>query len=475
MRRKPGWVLAACLLPFTLATGCAHIGGHYPVNAPLEKFDPGYGYIAQNLGPVGHSEELLMILSFSGGGTRAAAFSYGILEELRGTEIPFDGRKRRLLDEVDMISGVSGGSFTAGYFGLFGDRIFEDYETRFLKKNVQGDLTSGVFFNPVNWVRLSSPYYDRSDLAADYYDKNVFDGKTFGDMLERKGPVILINATDMSLGIRFTFHQQFFSAICSDLSKFPVARACAASSAVPGVLTPLTVKNYGGSCGFVPPPVFASPKLSYRLREQKESMSLLLDSEKKPYLHLIDGGVADNLGLRAVQESIDAVGNFWQMMKLTGREKVRKVVFVVVNAETKTESQWDQFEFVPPFSAMLSNYSTIAIVRYNRETMSILEESFGRWASQIRAGRCPPGQISREPGSCGDIEFYLVDVRFENLKDKAEAGYMAQLPTSFRLPPEDVDRLRAGARKLLSESEDYHRLLKDLNAWVPSKTESMGH
>jgi len=254
-----------------------------------------------------------------------------------------------------------------------------------------------------------------------------------------------------------------------------VARACAASSAVPGVLTPLTVKNYGGSCGFVPPPVFASPKLSYRLREQKESMSLLLDSEKKPYLHLIDGGVADNLGLRAVQESIDAVGNFWQMMKLTGREKVRKVVFVVVNAETKTESQWDQFEFVPPFSAMLSNYSTIAIVRYNRETMSILEESFGRWASQIRAGRCPPGQISREPGSCGDIEFYLVDVRFENLKDKAEAGYMAQLPTSFRLPPEDVDRLRAGARKLLSESEDYHRLLKDLNAWVPSKTESMGH
>jgi NTE family protein len=182
-------------------------------------------------------------------------------------------------------------------------------------------------------------------------------------MLERKGPVILINATDMSLGVRFTFHQITFNIICSDLSKFPVARACAASSAVPGVLTPLTVKNYAGSCGFVPPPVFESPTLSYRLREQKESLSLLLDSEKKPYLHLIDGGVADNLGLRTIQESVDAVGNVWQMMKLTGKEKVRKVVFVVVNAETKTESQWDQFEFVPPFSAMLSNYSTIAIVR----------------------------------------------------------------------------------------------------------------
>jgi NTE family protein len=475
MRRKPGWILTACLLTFALATGCAHIGGHYPVNAHLAKFDPGYGYIAQNLGPVGNSEELLVILSFSGGGTRAAAFSYGVLEELRGVEITFDGKKRRLLDEVDLISGVSGGSFTAGYFGLFGDQIFEDYETRFLKKDVQGDLTFGILLNPVNWVRLSSPFYDRSDLAADYYDKNVFDGKTFGDMLKRKGPVILINATDMSLGIRFTFHQILFNAICSDLSKFPVARACAASSAVPGLLTPLTVKSYAGSCGFVPPPIFESPSLSYRVREQKESLALVMDAEKKPYFHLIDGGVADNLGLRAIQESIDAIGNIWLMLKLTGREKVRKVVFVVVNAETKTESQWDRIEFVPPFSAMISNYSTIAIVRYNRETMALLQESSGRWADQIRTGRCPPGQISTEPGSCGDIQFYLIDVRFENLKDKAEADYLAKLPTSFKLPDEDVDRLKAGARKLLTESKDYQRLLKDLNAWIPSKTNPMGH
>ncbi len=457
------------LFAFALVSGCAHIGGHYPVNAPLKKFDPNYGYIAQNMGPVGHSEELFLILSFSGGGTRAAAFSYGVLEELRGREITFDGKKRRLVDEVDMISGVSGGSFTAAYFGLFGDRIFDDYETRFLKKDVQGDLTFGILFNPVNWVRLSSPFYDRSDLAADYYDKNVFDGKTFGDMLKRKGPMILINATDMSLGTRFTFHQIYFNGMCSDLSKFPVARACAASSAVPGVLTPITVKNYAGSCGFVLSPLLHAHSQSYRTRANQENLALMLDSEKKRYFHLIDGGVADNLGLRAIEESVDAVGNIWKVMQLTGREKIRKVVFIVVNAETKTESQWDKIEFIPPFSAMMSNYSTIAIVRYNRETMALLQESSGRWANQIRTGRCPPGQVSTEPGSCGDIEFYLADVRFENLKDQAEAEYLAKLPTSFRLPDEDVDRLKAAARKILVESEDFQKLLEDLNAWVPSK------
>ena len=451
------------LLGAALATGCSHFG-HYPVNAPLEKYTPGYGYIAQNLGQAGNSEDLMLVLSFSGGGTRAAAFSYGVLEGLRATEVPIGGKKRRLLDEVDVISGVSGGSFTAAYYGLYGDRIFEDYESRFLKKNVQGDILTAMFLNPVNWFRLSSPNFDRSDLAAEYYDENVFDRKTFGDILERKGPLILINATDMSLGSRFVFHQRYFDAICSDLSKFPVARACAASSAVPGVLTPITVKNYAGSCGFVLPTMRGTESRNFRVREMREHMELVLDVKKKPYFHLIDGGVADNLGLRSLEETVDAMGNFWTAMKVTGREKVRKIVLIVVNAESKTESQWDKAEVIPPLSAMLGNYSTIAIVRYNRETMAVLQESFGRWIDQIREGRCPPGQISTEPGSCGDIEFYLVDIRFRNLENEAEADYLAGLPTTFRLSPEEVDRLKAAGRKILTESDDYRKFLRDLDA-----------
>ena len=389
----------------------------------------------RNMGPEGNSEELLLILSFSGGGTRAAAFSYGVLEELRATEVAFDGRKRRLVDEVDMISGVSGGSFTAAYYGLFGERIFEDYEGRFLKKNVQGDLKSGMFLNPVNWFRLSSPFFDRSDLAAEYYDKNVFDGKTFGDMLRRKGPMVLINATDMSLGVRITFNQNLFNAICSDLSKFPVARACAASSAVPGVLTPITLKNYAGRCGFALPPEYETLSPGYRMREMRESVMLMMDPDKKQSFHLIDGGVADNLGLRAIEEAIDAVGNAWTSLKLMGREKVRKVVFIVVNAETKFESKWDRTDIIPPFAAMLSSYSTIAISRYNRETMALLQESFGRWTDQVRTGRCPPGQISREPGSCGDIEYYMVDVRFESLADPSGEGLAVRIAYLFSAAP----------------------------------------
>ena len=75
---------------------------------------------------------------FPAGALAPAAFSYGVLETLRDTKVLIDGRERRLLDEVDWISGVSGGSFTAAYYGLFRDRIFEDFEARFLKKKRPG-------------------------------------------------------------------------------------------------------------------------------------------------------------------------------------------------------------------------------------------------------------------------------------------------------------------------------------------------
>ena len=461
MAPKKSLIIVGLLLLWVLAGGCGHFG-HYPLNDPLDKLEPGYGYIPQNVRSPDNSEDLVLILSFSGGGTRAAAFSYGVLEELRATEVSLDGRKRRLVDEVDIISGVSGGSFTAAYYGLFGDRIFEDFENRFLKKNIQGAVTARVLFNPINWFRLASPYFDRSDLASEYYDEHVFERKTFGDFIKRKGPMVLINAADMSKGTRLTFHQLYFNAICSDLSTFPVARACTASSAVPGLLSPITLKNYAGRCGYTLAPHFDKFSPDYRKREITENLLTALDSKEKPYFHLIDGGVADNLGLRAVEESVTAVGNMWTTLKLSGREKVHKVVFVVVNAEKRVDASWEKNEWIPPFGAMLSNYSSIVISRYNQETVALLQESFERWAREIRTGRCPSGQISTDPGACGDINFYLAEVKFGNLEDPAERSYMDHLPTSFRLKAEEVDKLRDAARRLLRKSEGFQKLLHDL-------------
>ena len=148
-----------------------------PINAPIAEFSRNTGYKFQARQQYSRDSENLVVLAFSGGGTRAAAFSYGVLEMLRRTQIAGPRGTTRLLDEVNVITGVSGGSFTALAYGLYGDKLFDDYEQRFLKRNVQGELISRLL-NPAKWGALSSTGWGRSELAAQLYDEILFGGAT---------------------------------------------------------------------------------------------------------------------------------------------------------------------------------------------------------------------------------------------------------------------------------------------------------
>ncbi|MCF6154014.1 MAG: patatin-like phospholipase family protein [Candidatus Brocadia sp.] len=459
---QPFRMCVSILIIVFLISGCMH----YPVNKPLATVDPNSGYRGKFMSQPGNSDELLLLVSFSGGGTRASAFSYGVLEELRNTEVTINGEKRMLLHEVDGISGVSGGSFTAAYYGLFGDRIFEDFDQKFLKKNVQGGLTRRILIRPDNWVRLSSPFFQRSDLAAEYYDKILFEKKTFQDMAARKGPMVHINATDMVTGIRVTFHQDAFDIICSDLSSYPVARAVTASSAVPVVLTPITLRNYSNDCGFTLPEeaerVRREHDISSRSFHQVSNVEVYQDAAKHKYIHLVDGGVSDNLGLRAALDRVLAFGSVWNTLKYLKLENTHKVVFIVVNAETEVSSHWNLFGKAPTISAMFGAYSSVSVTRYNYETVMLLRESFRRWTEEVQKNRCGDGLISTEPGGCGDIKFYLVEVKFDALRDETERHYFKGMPTSFKLSDKQVDDLRDAAHRILAGSEEFQQLLAEL-------------
>ncbi len=444
-------------------SGCMH----YQVNSPLATVDPNSGYRGKLKDhEPGNSDELLLYLTFSGGGTRASAFSYGVLEELRNTEVTINGQKQMLLNQVDAISGVSGGSFTAAYYGLFGDRIFDDFDQKFLKKNVQGGLTRRILIRPDNWVRLFSPFFQRSDLAAEYYDKILFEKKTFQDMAATKGPMININATDMVTGIRFGFSQDLFDLLCSDLSSYPVARAVTASSAVPVVLTPITLRNYSNDCGFTLPEqierIRREHDISSRSFHQVSNIQPYMDSGKHKYIHLVDGGVSDNLGLRNAIDKVLILGDLWNTIKYFKQENTRKVVFVVVNAETEVSSHWSLLGKAPTISAMFGAYSSVSVTRYNYETVMLLRESFRRWTEEVQQNRCGDSPISTEPGGCGDIKFYLVEVKFDALRDEAERHYFKGMPTSFKLSDKQVDDLRDAAHRILAESDEFQQLLAEL-------------
>ena len=183
------------------------------------------------------------VLAFSGGGTRAAAFSYGVLEKLRDTPVPAGEPSARLLDLVDVITSVSAGSYTAAYYGLFGDRIFDDFRNRFLYRNWQGELL-GLLRRPEHLLAIASRRYNRSDLVAAYLNRTLLDGKTFADMSPAGLPMVILNASNLNNATTFFFIQPQFDFLCSDLSTYPVANAVMASGEVSGPFAPMALRNY---------------------------------------------------------------------------------------------------------------------------------------------------------------------------------------------------------------------------------------
>jgi len=415
----------------------------------------------------GKSDELFLILAFSGGGTRAAALSYGVLEALDRVEIPAPKgiqsandkpARHTLLDEVDLISGVSGGSFTAAYYGLHGRDAFKDYREKVLVQNLQGGLLWGLI-TPVNWFRLWSPRFGRSDMAQEFYDYTIFHGATLGDLASGKGPAIVILATDAIDGIVFPFIPSQFALICSDFEKFPLSRAVAASAAFPGPLTPIVLKNYAGQCDHKVPAwiteALSKPDPTSRVYYNAVMMKTYLDPETKPYIHLIDGGVSDNLGIRGIMDTIAAQGGIVDALKDGELSKTRRVVFIIVDAQTQERPRWRLLDEIPGLDAMLGASSTIMINKYNFETIDLLRRYAGEWTHVAETSGAKP------------IEIHIIHVTFASLPDKAERDSFQTIPTALTLPAEQVDKLRDVAGKILYAQEPFKKLVTDLEGKMP--------
>ncbi len=462
--------LIAVLFGIVSLSACAS----RPINAPIERVDNTQGYrphllLAKRQNNDPHT---LFVLSFSGGGTRAAALSYGLLEELNRTQLVVDGEPRRLIDEVDVITGVSGGSFTALAYALYGDRLFEEYEERFLKRNVQSALVGRVF-NPLNWGRLMSRKFGRSELAAEYYDKILFEGATFADLLDKSGPVAIATGTDISTGSRFAFFQNDFDLICSDLNSVRLSRAAATSSAVPVLLSATTFDNYGGRCQYAYPAWVASVvdpdnrvRPAGRAYQRYKEMKSFQDSADRPYIHLVDGGVSDNIGVRGVLESLEELAASAAFRGQVGFGVIHRIVLIVVNSHSSPSTDWDRSEKPPGIFSQLLQASGVPIERYSFETVETMKDR-AEMAGTRRALRVANARLSgmseaEAEASVPEMELQVLDVSFDALADPEERAYFMDMPTSFVLPPEEIDRLREVAGQLLRQSHTYQLIVEEL-------------
>ena len=471
LARKPFFPVALALAAVTLLLGLSRCA-HRPINAPLSQNQATNAQSFEGMERSRGEHEDLVILAFSGGGTRAAAFSYGVLEALRDIEVTTStGGKTRMLDEVDVITGVSGGSFTALGYGLYGDKLFNLFESSFLKRNVQGTLIRRIL-NPLNWAALWSSGWGRSELAAQLYDEILFHDATFADLERAGGPVIAVGATELTTGARVVFLPQNFDIMCADLSSIKLSRAAAASSAVPVALSPVTIDNYGGHCGYREPAwlrAFADqrnpPRPAGRILKRLEELEQLDDASEDRYFHLVDGAVSDNLGLRGVLDFLEA----FEALRLAGRptplDHLRRILIFVVNSASSPSFDWNEKESSPGAVSILVKAAGVPVDRYANESIELLRDIDARWTAQRAIRDSAAFDKARDPtvgwvANAPNADIYAIEVSFRVLTDKKERDYFNQLPTSFALPADAVDRLRAAAKRIILESPDFQQMLK---------------
>jgi NTE family protein len=393
------------------------------------------------------SDDVGLLLAFSGGGTRAAALAYGVLEELRDTRVVIDGRPRRLLDELDLVSSVSGGSFTSAYYALYGERIFEDFEDRFLRRNVQHQLIRGLL-NPLEWFSSSG----RTEMAVKLYEKEVFHGATFDEMKREGAPLTLINASDLGYGVRFSFVQEYFNLLCSDISDFPVARAVTASSAVPVLFNPVVLENYQDCKQTKPAWLKAAGKRAAgdpELVEVVNGLESYFKKEGRQYAHFVDGGITDNLGLRAIYEIVEMSGGAKLFVEKLGRKPVRRLAVISVNASTDPEPEMDASNKQPSLKETIGAMSDVQLHRYNAATLELMDKSVTRWAKDLSTPRRP-------------VTPYFIQVGFRDIAQPERRKFFNRVPTSFSLTDEQVDKLIAAGRDLLRNNPDYRRFVTGL-------------
>jgi NTE family protein len=442
------------IFSITLLSGCATSLINQPKNQPLVGSGSNIDNMVRTRANV--AGESVVALSFSGGGLRAAAFSYGVLQGLGSVTTKQD---ETLLNDVTFITSVSGGSITAAYFGLHGINGL----TRFREEALLRDGEAGLrlsLFNPINLTRLfAGGLNDRSNFQA-WLEGDLFKGATFADMF-RTGKPVGINATNVFHRVAFPFHERAFDAICSDLSTFPVSEAVAASMAVPVVFAPVVLEKYPKNCKsdlstiLAPQRKIESTENTRLRRALTRALTDFRSLDSGRYLKLIDGGITDNLGLVSILQSRILLGTPYGPLSENDAVAMRKMLFVVVDAGQGPSGVWTR-EISGPSGVEIATAAVDAAID---STMRMSYDGFvpmmRNWRDDIVRYRCalPADRRAaltqqRANWRCDDLIFSVTQVSFTDLDDKEEA-LLSAIPTRLKLPVTQIDQLIDAGKRVV--------------------------
>lgn len=229
----------------------------------------------------------------------------------------------------------------------------------------------------------------------------------------------------------------------------------AASTALPLYLTPVNLKNYSTEQAGAEPewiqPILDDPASSTRLRFVASQARSYTDGHRH-FIHLVDGGFSDYLGLRGAIDRVIAREQSTQVPSVPWKLP-RRVALIVVDADRDVDYGWDSKEHALGFGALLGSVGQVTVSHYSFETIELFREVMAH--------------LSRERTGPGDsqplqITTYVIELHFNQLPDESDRRFFNAVPTSLQLPSKTVDRLRQLAARQLADNVEFRRLVSDL-------------
>jgi NTE family protein len=449
--------------------------------ARIDQFS-GYRYATLDAKAPKTVDKAAVLLTFSGGGTRAAALADGVLRALAETEVRGSAGMVPLASQIDAISSVSGGSVTSAYFALYGIDGLSGLEDGFLKRDIITVLTARTLLDPTAWFR------PRIDILDSYLNETLFQGKTYQDLIDvdapgrNRRPYVVLNAADMATGSVFSFNQDQFDLICGDLAKLKIADAVSASAAFPVLLSALTLRNHApcpaqsAAAGDrrsgwrlnegAPEPVrivndraadlevgvnYPKAENLERFRRGTVALTYLNRDGEKQYVQLLDGGIAENLGLTLPFTLLTSPSEAPSILNRINTGRVDKLLLVVVNARGEGENSYGTSAQPPDAKEMLLRSIGTPIDATSFQMLGKLD--------LLIDDRVKPKSV------------VLVD--FDVIADRGCRAYFHNMATSWTLPARQVDELIALGKAMVLQSPRYNAIVTALGGTVPAADPSV--
>jgi len=452
-------------LALTIA-GCAAI--NQPINKPItagqSSSSDDTSFIPENL-----DGSVYIGLAFSGGGTRASAFAHGMLTELQATSRS-KSNPDGLLKHVRLVTGVSGGSVTAAYYGLRGPKGLSTYRDGYLIKDGEKYMSTSAF-NPITLSKGISGGVNSRDTFARFMDETIFHGATYKELLKNRDIQTWINASDIATNAPFLFTPETFDALCSDLSQLPISEAVAASAAVPLVFSPIVLKSHQG-CKYTEPDWLVAarhnPESTSAMRAYAQALESYRDPAKVRYVKLLDGAVTDNFGTTGLSVARAKAKNSYGPLTERQAVQIKRMLFLVADAGTQKDYQLTQNIKGPGGLQLAQSIASSATGAATRVGYDVMRLTLRNWHADLIDFRCglSPDQVVRLRGNsdgwdCADVKLFVGDISFADL-DADMRSQLNDIPTRLTLPAQQVDLAILAGRESTRRSSEFNGFLKSL-------------